>query len=544
MNNHFIRSATERYRALKIRGKFTLAFGAVFLFLGVFSATILISRLQYFTEFRSQNLIQGQLTELADDIRYYDATLTDAVRAYLIDPEDQGAYDRYYADAAALDQAIQQAKQLATSETDRMLFDEIDRVNLELVAIEESLLADPSIETAVELYRGRYGELKAEYASYVQTFAERQRVLLDDGQAGLVRIIQQTFVVILGVAFVLLVLLTALSAALSRYFITRIEALKTVTEQFAQGDLGKRIPVTSQDELGDLAVAFNTMAAQQQEQIRQIDMARREAVEATRMKDLFLATMSHELRTPLNAMIGFLHLMIYSGQMDDDNEHMAERALANTQRLLTLINNILDLSRIATGGLEIVPGEMRLPYVASGLYNDLKNMATDKDLRLELDVDPKLPETINHDEARISQIVTNLVSNAIKFTESGTVRLSFRGSDDRLIIQVSDTGIGIPQSKQHLIFDDFFQVDGTSTRHQQGAGLGLAIVKRLVLLMNGSIKLTSEVDKGSTFTIDLPLNLPRYEPGARRKQAEHVFVSSMKTPTLESSTAQPGAAKA
>ncbi len=541
MNINFVRGATERYRALKIRGKFALAFGVVFLFLAILAVTILASRLQYFTEFRTQNLIQGQLTELADDIRYYDATLTDAVRAYLIDPEDQLAYDRYYADAAALDQAINEAKQLATSEADRMLFEEIDRVNIELVAIEEALLADPSIETAVELYRGRYGDLKAEYASYIQTFAEHQRALLDDGQAGLVRVIQQTFVIIIIVAFVLLAMIMGISIALSRYFITRIDALKTITEQFAQGDLGKRIPVTSQDELGDLAVAFNTMAAQQQEQIRQIDMARREAVEATRMKDLFLATMSHELRTPLNAMIGFLHLMIYSGQMDDDNEHMAERALANTQRLLTLINNILDLSRIATGGLEIVPGEMRLSYVASGLYNDLKNLATDRDLRLELDVDPQIPETINHDEARISQIVTNLVSNAIKFTETGTVRLAFRSSDDRLIIQVSDTGIGIPQSKQHLIFDDFFQVDGTSTRHQQGAGLGLAIVKRLVLLMNGSIKLASEVDKGSTFTIDLPLNLPRYEPGARRKQAEHVFVSSMKTPTLAPSTAQPGA---
>lgn len=543
MNIHFVRGAAERYGALKIRGKFALAFGAVFLFLVILAVIILTSRLQYFAEFRSQNLIQGQLTELADDIRYYDATLTDAVRAYLIDPEDQTAYDRYYADAAALDQAILEAKQLATSDADRMLFEEIDRVNIELVAIEEALLADPSIDTAIELYRGRYGELKAEYAGYIQAFAEQQRVLLDAGQAGLVRVIQQTFIIIFVVALVLLVMLVALSLALSRYFITRIDALKTVTEQFAQGDLGKRIPVTSQDELGDLAVAFNTMAAQQQEQIRQIDMARREAVEATRMKDLFLATMSHELRTPLNAMIGFLHLMIYSGQMDDDNEHMAERALANTQRLLTLINNILDLSRIATGGLEIVPGEMRLPYVASGLYNDLKNIATDKDLRLELEVDPKLPETINHDEARISQIVTNLVSNAIKFTESGTVRLAFRGSDDRLIIQVSDTGIGIPQSKQHLIFDDFFQVDGTSTRHQQGAGLGLAIVKRLVLLMNGSINLASEVDKGSTFTIDLPLNLPRYEPGARRKQAEHVFVSSMKTPTLEPSTTQTGAVR-
>jgi len=543
MNINIVRRVTERYRALKIRGKITLAFGVVFLFIVTLAVLILGSRLRFFNDFRTQNLIQGQLTELADDIRYYDATLTDVVRAYLIDPQDQNAYDRYYADAAALDQAISEAKHLATSDADRTLFEEIDRVNIELVAIEEQLLADPSIETAVELYRGRYGELKAEYASYLLTFAEQQRALLDQGQAGLIGIIQQTFIIAVIVAFTLLMLLIGISIALSRYLITRIEALKAATEQFAQGDLAKRIPVTSQDELGDLAAAFNTMAAQQQEQIRQIDLARREAVEATRMKDEFLATMSHELRTPLNAMIGFLHLMIYSGQMDDDNEHMAERALANTQRLLTLINNILDLSRIATGGLEIVPGEMRLHYVASGLYNDLKNLATDRDLRLELEVDPKLPETINNDEARISQIVTNLVSNAIKFTETGTVRLAFQSSGDRLIIQVADTGIGIPQSKQHLIFDDFFQVDGSSTRHQQGAGLGLAIVKRLVLLMQGSIKLVSEVDKGSTFTIDLPLNLPRYEPGDRRKQAEHVFVNSMKNPTLEPSTAQSGAVR-
>ena len=166
-------------------------------------------------------------------------------------------------------------------------------------------------------------------------------------------------------------------------------------------------------------------------------------------------------------------------------------------------------------------------HVAAGLYSDLKLLAQDKGLRLELEVDQTLPETINHDEARISQIVTNLVSNAIKFTEAGTIYLALKRRDDRLIIQVSDTGVGIPQSKQHLIFDDFFQVDATSTRSQQGAGLGLAIVKRLILLMNGTINLVSEVDKGSVFTVEVPLELPRYEPGDRRKQAEHIFANSM-----------------
>ena len=294
------------------------------------------------------------------------------------------------------------------------------------------------------------------------------------------------------------------------------QASERIVSSYVTGDL----VLESRDELAQAAVAFNNVA-------KRLDLARREAVEATRMKDLFLATMSHELRTPLNAMIGFLHLMIYSGQMDEDNVHMAQRSLANTQRLLTLINNILDLSRIATGGLEIVPDTIAPRHVAAGLYNDLKLLAQEKGLRLELEVDQTLPETINHDEARISQIVINLVGNAIKFTEAGTIDLEFKRHDDRLMIQVSDTGVGIPQSKQHLIFDDFFQVDSTSTRQQQGAGLGLAIVKRLVLLMNGTINLVSNVGQGSTFTVELPLDLPRYEPGDRRKQAEHVFVRSM-----------------
>jgi signal transduction histidine kinase len=296
------------------------------------------------------------------------------------------------------------------------------------------------------------------------------------------------------------------------------QASKRIISSRSPGDL----VLESRDELAQAAIAFNSVA-------KNLDLARREAEEATRMKDLFLATMSHELRTPLNAMIGFLYLMIYSQQLDEDNLHMAERSLANTQRLLALINNILDLSRIATGGLQIVAGSMSPREIASALYNDLKVLAQEKNLQFDLEIDKTLPESINNDEARISQIVTNLVGNAIKFTQEGTIQLQMRGDGNKLVIQVSDTGEGIPQSKHQLIFDDFFQVDGTSTRKQQGAGLGLAIVKRLVLLMNGSVNVISEIGHGSTFSVELPLNLPDYEPGDRRQQAEHVFTSSMRT---------------
>ncbi|MBC8100720.1 MAG: HAMP domain-containing protein [Armatimonadetes bacterium] len=521
------KTLTPWLATMQIRNKFTLAFGMIFSLVAFVALVILLNIISITSEFQSFNDTERRLSALADDIRYYDATLTDAVRAYLIDPQDQAAYDRYFADAEALDTVIKAARLLATSAQDRQLFEDIDRVNLELVAIEETLLAKPDIASALVLYRGVYGDLKTEYVAYIGTFFDRQRANLQIREDQILGQLQQSLVLIVVLVGVLLLLTIAISISLSRDILTRLLALTDVTARFAEGELSARTLVTSQDELGSLGNAFNDMAARQQENIKHLDLARREAEDATRMKDLFLATMSHELRTPLNAMIGFLYLMIYSGQMDDDNVHMAERSLANTQRLLTLINNILDLSRIATGGLEIVPGAMSLRQVAAGLYNDLKLLSQDKALRLDLEVDSTLPDSINHDESRISQIVINLVSNAIKFTEKGTILLAFRQHEDLLIIQVADTGVGIPQSKQHLIFDDFFQVDATSTRNQQGAGLGLAIVKRLVLLMKGSIKLTSEPGQGSTFTVELPLELPRYAPGERSREAKNVFAKSM-----------------
>ena len=143
---------------------------------------------------------------------------------------------------------------------------------------------------------------------------------------------------------------------------------------------------------------------------------------------------------------------------------MAERCLANGQRLLMLINSVLDLSRLATGSLEIVPSDISLRDLAATIVEDLELQAKEKGLALELTSIPRLPEVVVHDEERLIQITTNLVANAIKFTNEGTSQLALRRHADRLIIRVADTGIGIPSSMQEIIFEDFVQFDSSSKR--------------------------------------------------------------------------------
>ena len=254
-----------------------------------------------------------------------------------------------------------------------------------------------------------------------------------------------------------------------------------------------------------------TERKQAQEQLQELfiheQKARHEAETATKLKDLFLANMSHELRTPLNAITGFLREMLYSAQLDDDNTHMAERCLANSQRLLLLINSVLDLSRLATGSLEFVLSPLSLRTLATTIIEDMQLQAQNKGLALTLDLDPALPQTVTHDEERLTQIITNLVANALKFTHEGSVQLTLRRRADRLLIYVSDTGIGIPRTMQSVIFQNFVQLDRSSKRRYGGAGLGLSIVSNLVDLMQGHVAVESEVGEYSIFTVDIPLDL-------------------------------------
>lgn len=229
---------------------------------------------------------------------------------------------------------------------------------------------------------------------------------------------------------------------------------------------------------------------------------------ANRLKSQFLATMSHELRTPLNAIIGFTEVMMMglAGELDPKAQHTTQRIHHNGQRLLSLIDDLLDISKIEAGRIEIIYQPFEPAILVQNVERTMKLQAEKKGLTFTCTLDPALPATMRGDMQRLEQIIYNLVGNAIKFTEKGEVKLSLKSSDEATwCIEVSDTGIGIASHAQEYIFDKFRQVDGTTSRAYKGVGLGLAIVKELALLMGGKVKVKSELGAGSTFTVSLPL---------------------------------------
>jgi PAS domain S-box-containing protein len=255
---------------------------------------------------------------------------------------------------------------------------------------------------------------------------------------------------------------------------------------------------------------------------RELIAARERAEEANRLKSEFLTTMSHELRTPLHAINGYTQLMLagIAGELNDVQRQNLERTRVNGRHLLGLINDMLDLSRIESGTMEVSKEPVVLAEWLEETLAEQREIAKEKGLRFETVLDPALPRSIDSDPDRLKQIVMNLVSNAIKFTEKGHVRVEVkRQEDERWALVVADSGIGIPERAQDFIFDTFRQVDGSFRRKHGGTGLGLAIVRRLVVMMDGTISLTSAEGKGSTFTVSLPLAAEKAAPD-KPKEAE------------------------
>lgn len=241
---------------------------------------------------------------------------------------------------------------------------------------------------------------------------------------------------------------------------------------------------------------------------RQLELARIEADENSRLKSQFLATMSHELRTPLNAVIGYTELQLTGmvGELSDVQYKYGERVLANARHLLGLINDILDISKIEAGRMTVIAEPFRLQTWIEKIFDENAVLAEDKGLQFIQEIDSNLPEIIIGDETRLRQILVNLISNAIKFTEQGAVYVRFiKQAETVWRIEVQDTGIGIPTHKLETIFNEFQQVDGSLSRQYEGTGLGLAIVRKLVILMGGTIQVESSVGEGSTFIVTLPL---------------------------------------
>ena len=306
-------------------------------------------------------------------------------------------------------------------------------------------------------------------------------------------------VISLALGLVMLALSSLLAFTVGRKILTPLLTLTAAVRQISQGQLNTRVTADQEFELGALQVGFNSMAEKLEanqintrKNLSQLEKARRSAEKASAAKSEFLATMSHELRTPMNGALGTLDLLS-STRLDTEQKNYVDIAIDSTNHLLTVVDDILDFSRIESGRMELESRFFNCYKMIENCYQSFLPIADKRGLALELEIDPVLRNLeINGDEARLRQIFINLVSNALKFTEDGGVFITVNCSGPSsgklpITIAVKDTGIGIEASQQQGIFNSFQQEDGSTVRRFGGSGLGLAIVKQLCELMGAEI---------------------------------------------------------
>ncbi|NLG03739.1 MAG: response regulator [Clostridia bacterium] len=292
------------------------------------------------------------------------------------------------------------------------------------------------------------------------------------------------------------------------------------TKEIVKGNKNQTIPVESDDEIGLLARSINTLVHNMNS-----------AMDANEMKSTFVANISHEIRTPMNAILGFSELILQN-TTDKEIIEDAQDIKRASNNLLAIINDLLDISKIESGNLEIIPSPYYLHYLFSDVESVISIPIQNKGLQFRTDIDQKLPNQLFGDIVRIRQILVNIINNAVKFTNSGYVELKVRGvpmEDDsgvkkiRLIFQVTDTGVGIKEEDLGNIFDKFKQVDTKVNRGIEGTGLGLSISRELIHMMDGDISVESTYGKGTTFTIELVQEIrseERLEDCITKKSAE------------------------
>jgi signal transduction histidine kinase len=302
----------------------------------------------------------------------------------------------------------------------------------------------------------------------------------------------------------------ALSILLARRLVRPIKRMQVAAEAIGAGAYDERIELDRKDELGALATAFNQMAGHVQELITGLERRvaeRTRALEvASQHKSDFLANMSHELRTPLNAIVGFSQVLKQKlfGQVNEKQDEYLNDILSSADHLLALINDILDLSKVEAGQVELETGLFSLREALERGVVMVRERAMKNGVQLELTLDPQV-DLIEGDERRIRQVVFNLLSNAVKFTpQGGHVDVSATSDNGEVVVSVADTGPGIAVSDRERIFEEFQQARDTNGERPEGTGLGLALSRSLVELHGGRIWVESEPGKGSTFIFTLP----------------------------------------
>jgi signal transduction histidine kinase len=358
--------------------------------------------------------------------------------------------------------------------------------------------------------------------------------------------------VLISTALVTALLIMGGSYIIVRYVIVKpVKHLKEVSDAISAGELNVRSEIQTGDEFEDLSHAFNRMLrnlvsmqdrwrkvnADLDRKVDELAQANMALYESNRLKGDFLATMSHELRTPLNSILGFSEVLLSSDQLSDKQQRWVRNIQTSGDRLLNLINDILDLAKIEAGKMQLRLEEFSIHDVAEGLINMFRPLAEKKNIDLRGQIDANIP-VMRQDVVKLQQILSNLLSNAIKFTpEGGRVLLKADADPLHVVLTVTDTGVGIAPEEQELVFEKFRQSGNPLTREHAGTGLGLSIVRELSKLLGGEVTLQSELGRGSTFTVRIPLQLseePRLEFDLAR---EHIDLSKAQRVDLRLYTA-------
>jgi signal transduction histidine kinase len=294
---------------------------------------------------------------------------------------------------------------------------------------------------------------------------------------------------------------------LARIFIPLLGADRIVGALVVRRKAAGEFPKSTIDLLQTFA-AQSVLAIQNARLFNEIQVKSNELEVASQHKSQFLANMSHELRTPLNAILGYTELVLDSiyGDVPERMRSVLERVQSNGKHLLGLINDVLDLSKIEAGQLKLSLEDYSIRDVVHSVFSVVEPLAEEKHLALKVELPNDLP-VAHGDERRLTQVLLNLVGNAIKFTDAGEVVIRAAASNGQYTLSVQDTGPGISPSDQVKIFEEFQQADASTTKAKGGTGLGLSIAKRIINLHGGCIRVSSELGSGSTFFIDVPIKV-------------------------------------
>ncbi|MGD8308628.1 MAG: response regulator [Chromatiales bacterium] len=293
-----------------------------------------------------------------------------------------------------------------------------------------------------------------------------------------------------------------------------VETLRDGATRLGEGDLEHRIHIRARNELGELAEAFNRMSARLGQAMEQAQAASAAADEANHAKSRFLANMSHELRTPLNAIIGYSEMLLEeAGELGPDELSAdLQKILSAGRHLLSLINHVLDLSKIEAGKMQVYVESFEVPAMLGELESTIAPLVAKNDNRLRLEVGPDVG-LMATDQTKLRQTLLNLLSNACKFTERGEIgleaRLEAADGEDWMIFTVTDTGVGMTEEGLSRIFNAFSQAELSTTKQYGGTGLGLAISRQFCQLLGGDIGVQSEPGKGTRFTVRLPRDIQK-----------------------------------